>query len=226
MSYLKSVKKHSSPVILLMLLISLLLNGYFVVTATNESKNSDIVAKIVDGDTFILGSGERVRLLGVNAPEQGRCFFEEAKEELSELLLQKVVLIKEERRDNFGRRMGLVYQDGLLINTRMIEEGFAKPDYTKNSVSELFIKAYDAAKEKNLGVNSSICKKTSEVSPPDLNCTIKGNIDKATGDKFYHLPHCRQYNQIVLDLDVGEGYFCTEKQAQEEGFVKSQGCER
>lgn len=220
------MKKNYSPIILVLLFCSLVLNGYFFITNMVFTRNPDIVTHVIDGDTFILESGERVRLLGVNAPEEGRCYFDEAKEALSNQLLNKRVIINEEKRDNYGRRMGLVYQDGLLVNTMMIEEGFAKPDYTSNSLSELFITAYNAAKERNLGVNSGICKKGSDTSPPDPTCTIKGNIDKATGNKFYHLPHCRQYNQIVLDLDVGEGYFCSEQEAQKEGFVKAQGCEK
>ena len=222
-SYNRYVKLKSSPVILTILLISLLLNGYLLL---NRQSNNPIATEIVDGDTFILSSGERVRLLGVNAPETGRCLANEAKQLLSDLILNKPIEMKEEHRDNFNRRMGLVYLNDTLINTRLIEEGLGKPDYTKNSHSDEFIDAFNYAKEHNLGVNSDVCKKTNADLPPDPNCTIKGNIDKATGDHFYHLPSCRHYAQIVLDLDSGEDYFCSEKEAQTAGFTLAKDCLR
>lgn len=33
-----------------------------------------------------------------------------------------------------------------------------------------------------------------------------------------NIPSCRHYNQIVLDEDMGVGFFCSEKEAQEAGF--------
>ena len=62
--------------------------------------------------------------------------------------------------------------------------------------------------------------------PPSKNCVIKGNIDKGTGEHFYHLPNCRHYNQIVLDLDIGEGFFCSEKEASAAGFHLAPDCLR
>jgi micrococcal nuclease len=218
------VKYKRFPAILFVLFCSLLLNGYLIIQRLPIQQTYNRVESVIDGDTVLLTSGERVRLLGIDAPEAGRCYFDAAKQRLTELVLDKYILIKEERPDNFGRRMGLVYLDGMLINTVMIEEGYAKPDYTKNSMGELFIKAYDDAKKEQLGVNSDVCKKISSDSPPDPNCTIKGNIDKATGDKFFHYPGCRQYTQIVLDLNTEEGYFCSEEEAIKAGFMKASGC--
>ena len=53
---------------------------------------------------------------------------------------------------------------------------------------------------------------------------IKGNIDKATYEKFYHLPECKHYNQVIMELDIGEKYFCSEKEAKKAGFKKASGC--
>ena len=38
-----------------------------------------IVARVIDGDTVELEDKIKVRLLGVNAPERGECYFEESK---------------------------------------------------------------------------------------------------------------------------------------------------
>lgn len=38
------------------------------------------MTKVVDGDTFDLSDGRRVRMLGVDAPDKGECGYEEARE--------------------------------------------------------------------------------------------------------------------------------------------------
>jgi micrococcal nuclease len=216
----ETVKK---VVIGIIILASFILNGYFF-----YSKNREMtVTAVHDGDTFTLGSGERVRLLGINAPEIGNCGATESASLLTSLVLGKVIKITEDKRDAYGRRMGLVWSIGLtssvLVNEEMIKEGWAKPNYDANSQSEKLKAAYEYAKENNLGVNSDLCKKVNP-TPPNKTCVIKGNIDKGTGEKFYHLPSCRHYNQIVLDLDIGEGFFCSEKEAGEAGFKLATDC--
>jgi len=181
------------------------------------------VMEVHDGDTFTLRGGERVRLLGINAPEIGNCGATESASLLKSLVLNKIVKITEEKRDNYGRRMGLVFARTVLANEVMIKAGWAKPNYDANIQSEKLKAAYKYAKENKLGVNSDLCKKVNP-TPPNKNCAIKGNIDKATGEHFYHLPSCRHYNQIVLDLDIGEGFFCSEKEAQEAGFKLAKDC--
>jgi endonuclease YncB( thermonuclease family) len=99
------------------------LNGYFIYKA----KQANIPAKILDGDTFQLPDGDRVRLLGVNAPETGRCGSAEAAAELSKLISGKSVRIEEEKRDTYGRRMGLVYVGSTLVNQSMLSAGWARP---------------------------------------------------------------------------------------------------
>lgn len=213
---MEAVKKIGIGIVVL---VSLALNGYFIVNKNREMT----VIEVHDGDTFTLGSGDRVRLLGINAPEIGNCGATESANLLKSLVLNKVIKITDEKKDNYGRRMGLVWANGKLSNELMIKEGWAKPNYDPNSQSEKLKKAYEFAKENKLGVNSDLCKKVNP-TPTSLKCNIKGNIDKGTGEKFYHLPSCRHYNQIVLDLDIGEGFFCSEKEAQNAGFKLASGC--
>lgn len=205
----------------LVLIVSLALNGYYLL-----SKNKEMtVTEVHDGDTFTLGSGDRVRLLGIDAPETGNCGATESARLLKSLVLNKVVKITEEKRDTFGRRMGLVWIGGILINREMLKEGWARPNYDPNSKSEDLKTAYKEAKDAALGIYSSLCKKVNP-APPSKGCTIKGNIDKGTGEHFYHLTTCRHYSQIVLDLDIGEGFFCSEKEAKDKGFRLAPDCLR
>lgn len=203
------------------LVISLLFNAYFVKKSTTEST----VKEVLDGDTFILYNGDRIRLLSIDAPEKGRCGAQEATIALTNLISGKPVTITEERRDQYGRRMGLVYHGQTLINETMLASGWARPTYDKNSQKDRLQAASHKATENQLGIHSSLCKKTNP-TPPSPACTIKGNIDKASWDHLYHLPTCRHYNQIILELDMGEQFFCSEKEAQAAGFTLAPDCLR
>jgi endonuclease YncB( thermonuclease family) len=213
--------KIAIGVLSVFLLFSGFLNTYLLMKNADNYK----VTEVHDGDTFTLGDGQRVRLIGANAPELGNCYAEDAKNKLSSLVLGKTVRITDEKRDTYGRRMGLVYVGNILVNDVLIREGFARPDYTPNSQSEKLKNAYVEAKDNNRGIHSPVCKKVNP-TPSSQTCVIKGNIDKATGDHFYHLPSCRHYNQIVLDEDTGEGFFCTEKEAALSGFKLAPDCLR
>jgi endonuclease YncB( thermonuclease family) len=203
-------------------LFSLGLNAYFFIHAMQQYT----VVSVHDGDTFALANGDRVRLLGVDAPEIGRCGADQAKALLESIVLGKHVAIQEEKRDTYGRRMALVFAGNQLVNAVMLEKGFARPDYTKNTRAEELKAAYRKGSGGKLGIHSSLCTKRSSVPPERKGCVIKGNIDQGTWDKLYHLPVCRHYNQIVLNEDLGEGYFCSEQEASAAGFTLAPDCLR
>jgi len=211
------MKKFIGIVLTFVSVISLSLNFYFYKNIREQNR----VADVVDGDTFQLASGKRVRLLGVDAPEYDRCGGPEAKEKLSSLIKDKVVDLKEEHQEAYGRSLALVYQNGRFVNQEIMREGLGVPDYQKSSQRDILTRTYHQARDSKKGI-FSLCKETG--SPPDPNCVIKGNIDKSTYEKFYHLPGCKQYGQVVIDKDIEEGYFCSEKEAQAAGFKKASGC--
>jgi len=211
------MKKFIGIVLAFVSVISLSLNFYFYKNIREQNR----VADVVDGDTFQLASGKRVRLLGVDAPEYDRCGGPEAKEKLSSLIKDKVVDLKEEHQEAYGRSLALVYQNGRFVNQEIMRDGLGVPDYQKSSQRDILTRTYHQARDSKKGI-FSLCKETG--SPPDPNCVIKGNIDKSTYEKFYHLPGCKQYGQVVIDKDIGEGYFCSEKEAQAAGFKKASGC--
>lgn len=205
----------------IILAVSILVNIFFI----GKNISDRTVINVLDGDTFILNNGERIRLLGIDAPELGRCGADQAKEALTKLVLNKPIILSEDKRDTYGRRMGLVYVGSQLVNETMLASGMARPDYDKNSKSERLKAAYHKAVDAKRGIHGTECKKTSPVAPSP-NCTIKGNIDKGTWEHLYHLPTCRHYNQIVLDLDLGEQFFCTESEAKDAGFTLAPDCLR
>jgi endonuclease YncB( thermonuclease family) len=89
--------------------------------------NSLIVSEVVDGDTFSL------------------------------LILNKPVILREEKLEKYGRKMALVYLlDGVLINKVMMEEGFGRPDYRENSQRGNLTAAFHEAKNNNRGLWSLV----------------------------------------------------------------------
>lgn len=198
------------------LLFSLGLNIYFF----RQIRSGNTVIEVIDGDTFQLKSGKRVRLLGVDAPEYNRCGGEEGKKRLEELILGKIVKLDEETPEAYGRSLALVYAGSVFVNKVMLKEGWGRTDYRKNSQREVLTAAYHLAENEKRGILSNLCRQSGQVT----GCNIKGNIDKNTYEKFYHLPGCRHYDEVVIEKDIGEGYFCTEEEASAAGFKKASGC--
>lgn len=217
-SLFTSVRKISpfTVIFFLIAVLSISLNIYFIHRIGQEN----MVSEVVDGDTFQLVSGKRIRLMGVDAPEIDRCGGREAKAFLDSLISGKKVSLKEEVQESYGRTLALVYQRQVLVNEKVLEEGLARPDYRKNSQRDRLTSAYHQAQTAKKGIFSGICRQEN----PESGCLIKGNIDYATSKKFYHLPDCFHYGQIAIDKDRGERYFCTEDEALGAGFVKASGC--
>ena len=100
---------------------------------TAENIESPVVSRVVDGDTFVLSDGRRVRYIGINAPEKNKCFYREATKENEKLLLgHKIRLEKDSsNRDKYGRLLRDVYVENesgqeIFINDYMVRQGFAK----------------------------------------------------------------------------------------------------
>jgi len=123
-----------------------------------ESSEEDrfLVKEVVDGDTLILSSGEKVRLIGINAPEYGRYYFNEAKQMLGILVMGKRVKLEKDitDRDQYGRLLRYVYVDDLFVNLEMVKRGFANvytcpPDV---KYTEEFLEAERYARLNELGL--------------------------------------------------------------------------
>ena len=183
--------------------------------------SGNTVSRVIDGDTFDLKNGTRVRLLDVESPEIGWCGSEEAKKRLEELVLGKFVTVKELTFEEFNRHNGLVYRGNQLINEIMIKEGWGRLHYNPSSQKEILKEAYQFARENKQGIFGMNC---TDAEPEDPDCIIKGNIDEDTLKKSYHLPDCRDYDRVKIDLDRGEKFFCSKKEAQAAGFSKASGC--
>lgn len=89
------------------------------------------VTRVIDGDTFITNKGDRVRLIGVDAPELPSLRGIESKMYLNQLIHNKVVILERDEisdnKDKYGRLLRYVYLDKKDVNLHMIKSGYAEP---------------------------------------------------------------------------------------------------
>lgn len=130
-----------------------------------------IFNRIVDGDTFWVnslrdGSELRVRLWGVDAPDMGKCYFNEATAILQKELTTKKVVFDRQGSDGYGRILAKVYVDGVNVDEILVATGAAKAydafmvhdklkptaEYVQN-----LKKLEEKAKIDGLGIWSKVC---------------------------------------------------------------------
>jgi micrococcal nuclease len=93
-----------------------------------------VVAHVVDGDTVVLHNGQKVRLLGIDAPEMERegqpadFLAHKAKRFLAELVEGKRVRLEYDklRYDRYGRTLAYLFLlDGTNLSREMVRQGLA-----------------------------------------------------------------------------------------------------
>lgn len=199
------------------------------------------VKRVIDGDTFELANGERVRMIGVDTPETVKPntpvqpYGKEASDYTKKLLTDQKVTLKfdVEPRDRYERLLAYVYlSDGTFVNEKLVRDGYARIMTIPPNVAfaDLFLEAEREARENNRGLwaledrkpkDKPIEKKeaastgsnpVSQPATPPEGKLIKGNIN-AKGEKIYHVPGSANY-----DRTNPEEWFATEEEAQEAGY--------
>ena len=118
------------------------------------------VVKIIDGDTIdVRGSDDsvdRVRFIGINAPESDECFSADATAALTRLLGDGALSLISDRtdRDQYGRLLRYVEVDGVDVGLALIEGGDAiarryPPDTAR---ADRYEAAQDAARRAGTGL--------------------------------------------------------------------------
>ncbi|OGD78472.1 hypothetical protein A2368_00040 [Candidatus Collierbacteria bacterium RIFOXYB1_FULL_49_13] len=199
---------------------SILLNA-ILLTKQPTPEQGTLVEGVIDGDTLVLAGKTRVRLRQMDAPELEYCGGEEAKKALEELVLNKKVVLSELIPDQRGRGMALVYVGDRLVNEAMLKSGWARFHHDTTSKNEELKQTAKRVESEELGL---FAKCQSQDTPDKEGCVVKGNIDPQGGTKRYYVPGCAQYKYTIVEKDLGEAWFCSEKEAVKAGYVKAATC--
>ena len=232
------------------LMAALGLTGYKIVKDNGEpvpyavDMDAQLVSKVIDGDTFTIQDGPKIRLIGINAPEEKECYFASSTEYLKSLIENKKVKLEKDisGTDEYGRLLRYAIlpsmsatEDNLLINEALVRNGYAvreqqSPD---SRYKDLLATAEAEAKKAGKGIWGA-CKTASNIpaneereidlGPPFPECNIKGNISEKGFGKTYLVPGCDNYEKTKVDTRKGEQYFCFEDDAIEAGFRKAENC--
>lgn len=144
-------------------IILALLAGLFLGSVYSWRKTTR-VRFVFDGDTILLSNGDRVRYLGINAPdldpEENRHEFMAiaARRFNKKLVKGKRVRLEfdKEKRDRYGRLLAYVYlaKTGEMVNALMLKNGMAYVLSKKPNLKyrRLFLKYQREAMQKKIGI--------------------------------------------------------------------------
>lgn len=198
--------------------------GWWTIRSENKSFSVPTyqVESVIDGDTFVTKEKRNIRLASVSAPELGDCGGEEAKKELEKLIIGKPIYLKVLYNDIYRRLVSLVYTSDGLVNEKMLQTGNAYYGGTSNEPKGIS-KYAEEAKENKIGIFGPKC--TQETNLKNPKCVIKGNKRlRGDGTAQYRFPGCRQYTRTIVQLYLGDSWFCTEAEAKKAGFTKGDDC--
>ena len=119
------------------------------------------VVRVTDGDTIVVLDASKIqhkiRLQGIDAPERSQAFGTKSKENLSNLVAGKSVLVDYSKYDRYQRILGKVLVNGEDVNLEQVEAGMAwhYKKYQREQSPSDRIKYSDAeleARRRNLGL--------------------------------------------------------------------------
>ena len=195
--------------------------------------------RIVDADTIEI-SGKKIRLAGIDSPERSQTCEDQdgikygcggqatqALRGLVNSMPAEIVKCEHIDKDKYGRLIGVCKIGEVNINAWLVENGWA---LAYRNFSEKYVENEQIAERNKAGIwNGRFVvpwkwRRGERLSPKiisfDDSCLIKGNIS-SSGEKIYHLQGGQYYTRTKVSLEKGEKWFCSEKEALENGWRKS-----
>lgn len=183
-----------------------------------------VVTRVVDGDTIVIESGEKVRMILINSPEsvhrdkeKNTPFGKKASEYTEEKLLDQTIYMEKDvsDTDRYGRLLRYIYlEDGTFYNEMMVKDGYAQlstfPPDVKHQ--EIIQAAEKHARENNLGLWEEV---TEEVLTTGL------YVGSTKSDKYHDLD-CYHVESIEEDNLI---YFKDKEDAENKDYVPCKKCQ-
>lgn len=167
---------------------------YTIELDTSSAKifvEEEVVTKVIDGDTFITKNNNRVRLMGINAPEIGQPKAEIATKFLKQKVLNKKVklIIQEDYMfDIYNRILAVVIVDGENINKLLVDNGFAE------IYSDPNIKI----------IKKVLTYKGEEIKIRSKSILIRARVKPTVGDYYFKISY-GDYVKVVSPLLLPKG---------------------
>ena len=184
------------------------LSTLFVAPAYSRDIRGKVIG-VSDGDTItVLDSNQhkyKIRFYGIDCPEGGQAFGNNAKKETSRLVYGKNVEINVFDRDRYGREVGIVFHKNTNINGELIRNGYAwvYTRYCKVRTCDDWLEFEKKAQVAHLGLWSD----PSTIPPWDWRAKQRNtsanrtNVSAGTGlyhgnirSHVFHGPSCEDYN--------------------------------
>lgn len=127
---------------------------YDKITGSTIVREVKVVTKVIDGDTIVINGGRSVRLIGIDTAERGEDCYDEAKNRLEGLVLNKEIALEQdsENKDKYGRLLRYVFMTGENINVLLVEEGLAIANFYGNErYAKEIAQAEEHAMNNNIG---------------------------------------------------------------------------
>ena len=170
---------------------------YYHLTKEKQEEFSGVISRIIDGDTFELSTGDKVRLKGINAPET----FMNGNELATNLLedyLNKTVKIISFGTDKYDRILGYLFFENENLNLKILEQGFASLYYYgEDKYYKEMTEAEEFARMNEFG----IWKKS-----PDYECLEIINFDYKEPELLKIYNYCNKTFNITLKDDATHIY--------------------
>ena len=111
----------------------MIISSLLIVLVYGEVDKTAFVTRVIDGDTFEISSGERIRLADVDCPEYYEYGYSQAKDYLTSQIDGKTVYLDIDdiyRTDRYGRLVCVVYVDYdsthlMNVNKALLDGGYA-----------------------------------------------------------------------------------------------------
>ena len=143
------------------------------------SSKLHMVYEVIDGDTFVISTGEKVRLVQIDTPElsSGECHAEESKQALASILKPFMSSSRKEQSDlktleknigvnlkqdssldstdKYGRQLSYLYVGSTNVNLELVRMGAAAPYFYQDLRGEFAEELEDAAefaRDNQLGI--------------------------------------------------------------------------
>lgn len=218
-------KKQIQILILLIFLVIVINYEWMDSWLINSLEDNKLVKidRVIDGDTVKV-NGTSIRLLGINAPEKGEIYSEEATKFLEQEVWNKKVRLEygKDKTDLYGRELAYLISEGQNINLKLVEQGFA--NYYFPSGKDMYYNEFQEAWKTCIENNKNLCEKsldkcanciklkkldcnTQEVileNVCDFGCDLEGWEIKDEGRKKFYFPELILYEEIKIKVGEGE----------------------